>query len=118
MLSTGAYLTYRHPEPYLYGRPLWVKRSDWQRFFDNTMADRYGTSEPSLGQRAKPHGGPSDDAIKDMIRVVHAEGAKGRAIPKAVRAKPGFHDVEYKVIVALGTGMFPRVGRAGSKRGE
>lgn len=59
---------------------------------------------------------PPDDEIRQMIRTVHAEGVKGRAIPKAVRAKPGFEAVSYKNINALAEGLFARVGRAGSKK--
>ena len=57
---------------------------------------------------------PPDDEIREVIRKVHAKGAKGRAIPKAVRAQPGFEGVPYKVINGLAEGLFPRVGRAGS----
>lgn len=58
----------------------------------------------------------SDEEIRQMIRTVHAEGAKGRRIPKAVRAKPGFERVQWKIINELAEGLFARVGRAGSKK--
>ena len=117
-LTTGLYMTHTFPRPYLYGRPLWVKSADWRRFFDSTMAERYGVGQPGLGHIANPDARPTKEAITEMIRTVHAEGAKGRAIPKAVRKKPGFEGVKYQTIMELSAGMFARVGRAGSKPRE
>jgi hypothetical protein len=65
---------------------------------------------------AQPAGNrPSEGEIIAMIRTVHAEGARGRKIAKAVRAKPGFANVKHGCINDLSKGLFTRVGRGGSK---
>jgi hypothetical protein len=116
MVSTGIYLTENYPKGYLERRPLRVKRTDWEPFFSDAIESRYGEKALTRALSVKAASRPSDDAIRQMIQTVHAEGAKGRAIPKAVRAKSGFESVSYKVINALAAGLFKRVGRAGSAR--
>ncbi|WP_155006537.1 hypothetical protein [Sphingomonas hengshuiensis] len=115
MISTGLYLTDNLPKGQMEDRPLWIKRADWRVFFDGVITTRYGQLDPTPAPRILSLAHPCEDQIIAMIRVVHAEGSRGRKIPKAVRAKPGFGGVKSETIKCLSVGMFPRVGRAGVK---
>ena len=46
-LAAGAYLTYNQPKSFLEGRPLWIKRADWERFHVHVLSERCDKAKSS-----------------------------------------------------------------------
>jgi len=112
-LTTGVYLSFKDPTPYLYGRPLWVKRSDWRAFFTQTMKERYGIAEPTRAPSHKTGRPPSDIEVLAKADEMRGRKMTARDIAKFMRLELGFENIATRDVRELIRGRYSRTGRGG-----
>ncbi len=115
-ITTGIYITYKHPTPYLYGRPLWVKRVEWRQFFTRTMEERYGVTVMDRAPSFKAGRAPSDSEILAKADEMRGRGLGTYAIAARMRLEAGFENVSTRNVRDLINGRYARTGRSGIRR--
>lgn len=102
-IQTGIYRSYERPKSFLEGHPLWIKLTDWQRFYDSVIASRYveqggASNKPLLDL-------PSDEEIRAKMHELIEAGNRRDKAAKLIRTFSGFEQVgnEHARRVVAGT---------------